>query len=359
MAAPVGDTSESQWQLVGKPKGGRHLAGHKVTEVENAHLDDIHALLFLREERTFISGSKDGTLKKWDLLLRPVSVIDDPEVIDYGRWITALSRVGEDHWVSGTRDGYIHFRNNEGTVLSVLEGPSQGDGGSKCKKRNSLRINCLSDLTHFGSPLRFISGRPTQFAVHTHRGLSFPKELVKTSENDWVYAVEPLREEAYLVANGGRFDLIEKERQNWVQTTLMEELPLSGGQRSFISSITLLEGGQRHLAALSIFNGIVAICDITTKQITRETNEHQGRVWTIENISPSYFASSADDGLIKLWDLRCKKSVATMRDNPEEAARVSVLLSPDEQTLISGSCPDDVGHSENKARLSLWDLRKG
>lgn len=362
------------WQKVGR-KGAHFTPKHPQEEnkgavetshgtrpvkvVSNVHKDDIHALLFLRNKQTFVSGSKDGSLKEWDLDLRPVQVIYDPGRVNYKSWITALSRVGKERWVSGTRDGYIHLYDQDGSILREVETAQKGGRGPKCKERNVSRINCLADLTSVDEEEGFVSGRPTQFAFHSERISDFRKgESVQTSENDWVYAVEPLKPRSFLVVTGGKLDLLEKD-QEWTICSLMKELlpPDGERQRAFISSITRLES-QEHLAGLSIFNGNVLIYDLNAFQVVFHTKEHEKRVWTIENIAPSRFATCADDGLIKLWDPRQDGSVATMKDNADEPARVSVLLKRDEHQLISGSCPDDLNKSKERARFSLWDLRR-
>jgi WD40 repeat protein len=73
------------------------------------------------------------------------------------------------------------------------------------------------------------------------------------------------------------------------------------------------------------------------------------------NLSPQILASSADDRTIKIWDVRQPSSTLTIAGNP---GRVSSLLRLSETILISGSCPDDVFASEEKASITFWDIRK-
>ncbi len=325
----------------------------KIREVHNVHADDIHALLPL-PDRTFVTGSKDGSLKKWDLDGKLVSVIYDPGVINYHSWITALAPLGRDRWLSGTRDGYIHLWDVEGNELNVLRRPARQAEEHRCKQRNWQRVNCLAD---FGGA-RFLAGWPTQFTVQGGRDFHKMGE-VQTSENDWVYAIHPIREAALLVVTGGRVDLLEQDREGWRASLLVKEGAKRGEHRSFISALTPLRE-RASWVGLSIFNGYVSVYDFEAHKIVMSAKEHQKRVWTIENVTASVFASCADDGTIKLWDLRNpKKSVMTLRDNVDQPARVSVLLSPQEDLLISGSCPDAVRESEEKAMLSFWDLKKG
>jgi len=121
--------------------------------------------------------------------------------------------------------------------------------------------------------------------------------------------------------------------------------------------MTPLISQQNHFG-LSIFDGHVRIYDITAKKTVWDAQEHQDRVWTIENITREVFASCADDGYIKLWDSRQRKSIFSVKDNEKVASRVSVLLKIGESQFLSGSCPDDVHYSQNKAAFSFWDVRK-
>lgn len=328
----------------------------KVQVIRNVHNDDIHGLLPLRD-RTFITGSKDGSLKKWDFNGELVKVIYDPGQVRYTSWITALSTMGPDSWLSGTRDGYVHSWTNEGKMLRELRTPKRGGIDSRCKERNFQRITCLADFTLKRVRPEFLMGRPTQFTVHKSPDYE-AVDGAKTSDNDWVYALHPLTETRVLVVTGGRLDLLEKEGKLWKMIPLLREGQRLNGQRPFISAITPLRGNAS-LFGLSIFNGRIAVYDLEARKILMTAQEHLKRVWTIENVNETSFASCADDGQIKLWDVRMNQSVSTMIDNPEIPSRVSVLFSPEDHRLISGSCPDDVMELDEKASLSIWDLRKG
>jgi WD40 repeat protein len=83
--------------------------------------------------------------------------------------------------------------------------------------------------------------------------------------------------------------------------------------------------------------------------------EHQGRVWSVINLKDTLFASSADDKTIKIWDSRKEHSIFTLKGNP---GRVSSMLRIDENTFISGSCPDNIEDSSEKACIRFWDMRR-
>lgn len=335
------------------------VEGRKLKVVKDVHWDDIHCILKLAD-RTFITGSKDGSLKKWDFNGKAVKDVYNPGKIEYESWITALAPLGQKQWLSGTRDGYIHLWDLNGTELKQICSPPKETRGVKCKQRNWTRVNCLSDLSAFGNRLRFLAGWPAQFTLHSSPEFR-SSGYCQTSKNDWVYSIIPLKETRFLTVTGACLDIWEHSQgdfKKWKREKLIQENPAAEGprQRSFISAVTPLG---KDIFGLSVFDGSVVVYDLHAKKSVMRGLEHKGRVWMIEPITPSCFASCADDGLIKLWDLRSsEKSIFSIEDNQKAAARVSVLLSLEEFKLISGSCPNDVYNSRDKAQLSFWDFRK-
>lgn len=329
----------------------------KISTVSNAHKDDIHGIIQL-SDGTFVTGSKDGSLKKWDFAQKIVRSIFDPVAIDYRNWITALAVLNDQSWLSGNRQGRVYKWQNDGAFSGAMNTWPQLGASHKCKDRNSHRVNCLVATVYETNKPLFFVGWPTQFTLHNHettRRLNY----TKTSDNDWVYAIHPITEVEILVVTGCRFELwIQNQQTNiWrIHTRLIEEDTIKQ-PRPYISSITPLEGKKGYFG-LAVFDGTAKVMDIERRKIIFNGAEHKNRVWTIENLTPNVFGSCGDDGTIKLWDLRKSGSIATAVDNPQISARVSVLHRYKENQLISGSCPDNVRETKEKALLSLWDLRR-
>lgn len=332
----------------------------RIKTIRGVHQDDIHGIIKLSDQ-TLITGSKDGSLKKWDLDGNLLKVVFDPGVINYKNWITALAPLNEEQWITGTRNGNTYLYNRSGKFirdLNVEPGPYSQNSLS-CKQRNVRRINCLASLSKFFETPMFFAGWPTQFTLHSAKMLRRIGHA-NTSSTDWVYAVQPISKESLLVVTGCRLEIWKDpgdEEVRWkLQSSLVQEEKVR--PRPFISAITSLENADTSYG-LAVFDGSVRVVDIFSGQTTYRKQEHQNRVWTIENISRNCFASCGDDGLIKLWDIRTKGgSVFTMRDNSDCAARVSILLLLNDNVLLSGSCPDDVKRSRSKAQFSFWDIRK-
>jgi WD40 repeat protein len=338
----------------------------RVRVVQNVHQDDIHSIVRLHDQ-TFITGSKDGSLKKWRLDGTLVCELYNPQEIDYTKWVTASAVINDNYWISGNREGAVHLWDNAGKCIKDLRAePYQSDRGPKCKERNMRRVHCLTSLeSHLGKPF-FLAGWPTQFTVHSYddcRRLSY----TFTSGNDWVYAIQPINKKALLVITGCRLDLYTYDlvRRRWFHNRPLITEGERTEQRPFISAITPLRDNP-NLFGLAVFDRAVRVIDIASGNVMFAAQEHnprnirhKDRVWTIENIQPHCFASCGDDGLIKLWDIRRPpQSIVTVRDNTEAWGRVSILMQINDQQFLSGSCPDDVRNCVNKAQFSFWDIRR-
>ena len=336
----------------------------KVSTVTNVHRDDIHAAIKL-SDRTFITGSKDGCLKKWDFNGKLIKTVYNNPKINYKSWITALVALGDSFWLSGTRDGYVHQWNTKGKLEKQLNVVPYFDGMHQCKQRNIKRVNCLSAFPSSDSPGNhiFFAGWHTHFTTHH---LEYDKRIRYSvaDQNDWVYAIQSISTTALLVITGPRLDHWERSSSSsyeWKEKTHLIQPPKDDchpKKTHFISAITPLRSSKQHFG-LSVFDGSIRVYDIEAQKIIMKAREHEKRVWTIENITEYCFGSCGDDGLIKIWDIRTpSKSLLTLKDNEKQKARVSILLHIEDNLLLSGSCPVDIKNSANKAQFSFWDIRK-
>lgn len=330
---------------------------HPVQVIRQAHQDDIHGFLSISSSH-FVSGSKDCTLKMWSV---DGSFIKEliPEVAKaqrgYKYWITSLAKFN-DNWISGTRDGQITFWDPDGEEqLAFHYSPSHKEKDQYiCKNRNKARINCLTSIPSDEEERFFYAGTPK----FVHLCDSKTQKIVQSfqaSENDWVYCVEVLENKDLLVVIGSDLEYWDMSCLKPTKTSLIqEEADRRRVQRPHISAITRLEENKNLLSA-ALFDGSVKVVDIAAQTLVRTYKEHQGRVWSMINLTPSLFASSADDRTINIWDIRQNYSVKSFVGGP---GRVSSLLRISEEQFISGSCPDNVFESTEKASISFWDIRQ-
>lgn len=330
--------------------------------IQNAHYDDIHALKLLADG-TFISGSKDNSLRKWNKNGELVKIVADvePTLRNDRDWITAVEVLNDEYWMSGERSGRVSLWRTDGTYVKdiLLELPIPGRHISR--PLNTRRVNCLAAGSNPSKPELFV-GFPTMFDSFNLIE-NRTESVTQAHKNDWVYCIRSLTKNQLLVATGCSLHFWNRTSEGWaIGETLLKEGPTkkikSGAkyvwQRPFISSTTLLKSSPHHLG-LSLFDGSVRVMDTETKQNVYFGNEHRGRVWMIEPMTPHLFASSGEDRTIKIWDQRFNNSVHTIKGH---AGQVTSILSMDENILIGGTCPEQGLTSKRGAEIKFYDIRR-
>jgi WD40 repeat protein len=322
-----------------------------ITSIVNAHADDIHAMISSR--KGFITGSKDTTITMWTSDGKHIRTLDPNQGKGYKSWVTAMRRFSNDYWAYGTRDGKLVVLDQKGNeIRSMLYSPpSKVQEAYKCKERNKTRINCITELFSDKTTTQFYVGTPQY--VHLFDGKS--SKILKSyfaHKNDWVYCLEPLTENRLAVVYGSTLQVWDTRPDKKLDRTNLVKATYSHGQREHISSITKLTS--QNSLACAVFDGTVRVVDISEAKTQCHFDEHKGRVWSVLEIDHNILVSSADDSLIKIWDLRGKNSIHSIKGGN---GRVSTLLRLGDNILLSGSCPDNPYASTEKATISFWDLR--
>ena len=324
--------------------------------LKDAHTDDIHGLIKIAPG-VFVSGSKDNAVKLWDVKEKTPTTLRPRYVTrGYEHWVTALCKISDTKFAHGTRSGYVSIWNMEGKELNSFKYTPSACSRDElfCKDRNKERITCISPNT-FDDQDCFFTGTPRYIQLwdsNTKKML----EYWETDKNDWVYCIEPLSRDTMIRVIGSRLELWSNiyDKSPNIAPLINEKKEYNQmRQRSFISAIVRLDSN-RDLMPCALFDGSVRIVNIVSQTVLRVYKEHEKRVWSVIELQPNIVASSADDKTIKLWDLRAPSSILTIGGNP---GRVSSLLKIDDNQFISGSCPDNVYESKEKASICFWDIR--
>lgn len=330
--------------------------------IHNAHLDDIHSLKKLADG-TFVSGSKDNSIYKWNERGELVKVVKEVEPTQQStrNWITAIQAVNSAYWVSGERSGKVMLWRTEGDFVKEINVSLPSPDTHVSHQYNAQRVSCIAAGLTRDKPSLFV-GCPTMFSEYNLIE-GCPESITTVHDNDWVYCIHPLNDRSILTATGGTVDLWNRSEIGWTRhhTILAEgerkQLTISGqlrNQRPFISSLTPFAGSE-NLFSIALFDESVQAVDINTGQVIHRWSEHQGRVWQTESLGESRFASSGEDGTIKIWDLNSPQSIHTVADY---SGPVSSMLHFDEHTLIGGSCPERAMTIGQGAQIRFYDTRK-
>lgn len=321
--------------------------------IDNVHYGDIHSLMRL-PDGTFISGSKDNSLCKWNKEGKLVRIVHEPEPTEISPkdWITATTVINDEYWIHGERNGRVCIWNTAGDYVRTIK-PKLPKTGHKSLEYNTRRVNCLAAGLDKNKPSFFI-GFPTVFDEFN----LFENRTVATTfahNNDWVFCIHPLSSKRLLSVVAGDLALWEKTEAVWKKskTYIEEGLRIRGAQRPFISSLTPRKSSP-HQFGLGVFDSSVRIFDLEREKVVNHWKEHRGRIWKVEAISPNLFASSAEDETIKFWDPREKASVDSIDGHN---GQVTSLLNLDDHLLIAGSCPENALSQNIGARLSFYDTR--
>lgn len=330
--------------------------------IHKAHFDDIHALKKL-SDGTFISGSKDNCLYKWNDKEEMVSIVDEvePEYQDERDWITAVEVINDEYWISGMRNGRAFLWKTNGEFIREipLKLPKLGDFVSNVK--NVRRINCFAPKKDPQKP-GVLVGFPTLMDEYNFiEGRT--ASVTKVHDNDWVYSINPIDQSSILTVTGCIVDLWKKQEGAWnFHGTVLNEgkkIPNPSGskpkfQRAFISGLAKIGGDLSPHYGVSLFTGIVGFFDLNQRKMVQEWKEHKGRVWNIEPIHSDLFATGGEDKTVKLWDPRRRESVKTIGGHP---GMVTTLLHLKGNVLLAGSCSEVTQKLDKEAQIRFLDLR--
>ncbi len=330
---------------------------HALFRVTNVHWGDIHVLKLLAD-RTFITGSKDNSLMKWNERGERVCVVSEVELTesDEKDWITAACILNDEYWVSGERSGRISLWTTAGEYIKSLK-PKMPKSDHVSHHFNRHRVTCLSPGTN-QQKLSFFIGFPTMFdKFNVIEGRTASSTVVHN--NDWVYCIHPLTDSRILTVTAGTLELWEmreKPQKEWERgkKPLLQETQKMYGQRPFISCLTPLQSSPQHFG-LAIFGGGVKVYDLQQGKVVQQWREHERRIWALENVSPQLFATGGEDRTIKFWDIRSPQSVRT---TAKHVGEVTALMKLADNLLVAGTCPPDTVRTNEGAQLLFYEMRK-
>jgi len=337
-----------------------------VRHVTNAHRDDIHGMISIHDR--IITGSKDTSVRMWRdngdaqgvLFQHPYTTAAH---YSYKHWITALHTFSDGSIIAGSRNGYITCQDmytNKTYYTGILE--HQWSARNKLKhaaykQRNEPRITSI--MCQEADGYSALIGMPEKFMQFDLSSKTI-RRVFKFDTPDWVYGFSQVTLQKIAVIHACTLSLFEEidvnvDQNGWQKTaTLLQEGERVNAQRPFISDINRFEENHAQLA-MAFFGGITRVIDLEHGGgILHEGREHQQRVWKALPMNATSFLSCADDGLIKVWDVRQAASVRTYTGHPD---RVSALALLNNSMFVAASCPAKPFEDPDKGQLFFYDKR--
>ena len=333
-----------------------------VRHVTNAHRDDIHGMISIHDR--IITGSKDTSVRMWrDTGDAQGILIQHPHTTEthysYKNWITALHTFSDGSIIAGSRNGYITCQDiytNKKYYTGILEHQWNKSKRTNLqhaayKQRNEPRITSV--MCQEGDAYLALIGMPEKF-LQLDLNSKRIRRAYQFDSPDWVYGFSQLTLQKIAVIHACTLSVLQENdaqlpQNGWIKTaTLVQEGERIDGQRPFISDINRFEENRAQLA-LAFFGGITRVIDVEHNgHALHEGREHQKRVWKTLPIDASSFMSCADDGLIKVWDVRQASSVRTYNGHP---GRVSGLALLNNSMFAAASCPEAPHDDPDKGQM--------
>lgn len=320
--------------------------------IPKAHLGDI-TLLKRLTDATFISGSKDNCVYKWDETGKLVQIIDEvePQYQTETDWITAAAVINRSHFVTGKRNGVISLWRSEGGFVKNIPVNFQRKRIQHIShEHNQRRVTCLAEGIDPCNPSFFV-GFPTEFEEYNLiEGQTIASTVVHS--NDWPWCIHPYSADSLFTVVGANVEAWKKKEGQWnYSATLLKQTKVKGEQRAFITSLKELDRPSNAFI-LSDMKGAIKQLDIQQSAIVSEWKEHTNIIWSTEPLNPTTFASCSEDATIKIWDVRQKGSARTVTDIGRS---VNALLKLKENLLLAGT---GSAADSKEADIRFYDYRK-
>ncbi|MDB9495501.1 response regulator [Spirulina major CS-329] len=322
-AGPVRDAAEQLIkEQLRKSKHARPLAQQAWLEVEcisviTGHSHWVQTVAIANDNRTLVSGSKDSTIKTWDL------------------------RTGRE---TGTITGHA------ASVLSIAISPD-GDHIISSSTDNTIRIWDI----HNGTEIQAISGDAHHkiyvVALSPDGSVIISASADQTAKPEFETGLSGLLSYLPLKSTSPLLSLINfirrsREIKLWDLPTGKVKGSLVGYSKG-VTDLAITPKGDKVVSGSR--DHTIKIWDLETRKTLNTLWGHTDEIRSVVvTTNGQYVVSGSRDRTIKIWDLRTGHVLRTLRGHSQSVT--SIAISPDGKTIISGS---------RDATLRIWDFESG
>ena len=298
------------------PPGGplrQILAGHK---------DWITAVAVLPDSSRALSGSRDSTLRLWDLATGETLHIFQ----GHGDWVSAVAVLADgSRALSGSWDNTLRLWDlTTGETLRILEG-------------HTRPVNAVG---LFGNGSRALSGSDDNTLRIWHVASGETLRALEGHTN-WVNAVAVLGDGTCALSGSS-----DNTLRLW-DLTSGQTMRILVGHTDEVRAVAVFGDGSRALSGSD--DSTLRLWDLTTGKTLRVFHGHAHSVNAVAVLADGSRAVSASgDDTLRLWDLATGDTLRTLEGHTQEVRAVAVLGNG--SRVLSGS---------HDSTLRLWDLAAG
>ncbi|WP_299410454.1 hypothetical protein [Acaryochloris sp. IP29b_bin.148] len=302
------------------------------SNAQKGHWDTITTLSISPDSNTLVSGSRDFTLKVWDLntgqLLNTLSEHYEPvvssHIIDQGKSLISSSVSGKVlQWDLSTASLSKNF------VSYAAMRPAGG-----------VRATVIDPNTQVMASSAW-GGSILLYNLQTDKVIRIPSQLMASEQ---AMVISPDAKSLVTSNSDGQI-------QQWAVSTgkLLRRLPnTQGWQSSELTSAIALSNQGKTLITGS-WGGAIGLWDFPAGRLVKTLNAHEKMVAAlVVSFDNKLFVSGGDDRQIKIWDLKTGKLLKTLTDHQEGIS--ALAISPNNKWLVSGS---------RDRSIKIWNLQTG
>ncbi len=296
------------------------------------HWDTITTLSISPDSSTLVSGSRDFTLKIWNLktgqLLNTLSEHYEPvvssHIIDDGKSLISSSISGKvlqwDLSTATLRRSFVNYTamRPEGGIRTTVIDPKTRVMASSAWGGSILLYNLKTDK---------VTRIPSQLMASEQAMVISPDAKTLITSNS------------------------DGQIQQWNARTgkLVRRLPNTQGWQSSELTSAIAVGHQGKILITGSWGGNIGLWNFQTGQLIKTFEAHDKMVASLAvSADNRLLISGGDDQTIKIWDLKTGRLMKTLTDH--QGSISTLAISPNNQWLVSGS---------SDRSIKIWNLQTG
>lgn len=317
------------------PPPGQATTGQSIAAPVNGqkgHWDTITTLSISPDSGTLVSGSRDFTLKIWDLktgqLLNTLSEHYEPvvssHIIDDGQSLISSSISGKvlqwDLTTATLSRSFVNYTamRPEGGIRATVIDPKKRIMASSAWGGSILLYNLATDK---------VTRIPSQLMASEQTMVLSPdaKSLVTSNSDGQI--------------------------QQWnVQTgKLVRRLPNTQGWQSSELTSAIALSPQGNTLITGSWGGNLGLWNFQTGKLIKNFKAHEKRVASLAvSTDNKFLISGGEDQTIKIWSLKTGQLIQTL--TAHQGSISTLAISPDNRWLVSGS---------SDRSIKVWNLKTG